>query len=65
MSYIDDIVNKKNVERKRDYIFTIVHIVLFVVACFAGNSGGAGGFLAVYAAFILFAIGHDIGASKP
>ena len=42
----------------------IVHTICFIVAIIAGNTFGMAGFLAVYAALIVFAIGHDSGASK-
>ena len=54
-------VTSANPERKQ---FWIVHTVCFIVAIIAGNTFGMAGFLAVYAAIILFAIGHDTGAKK-
>jgi hypothetical protein len=51
----------QNAARKQ---FWIVHTVCFIVAIIAGDTFGMAGFVAVYAALIVFAIGHDIGASK-
>jgi t-SNARE complex subunit (syntaxin) len=51
-------------ERNARKQFWIVHVICFIVAIIAGDTFGMAGFVAVYAALIVFAIGHDTGASK-